>query len=535
MGSLYKLVKTSLINSMGINKLLKEGSAEEEYKGFPKIIGMIALGLIISAVPFVYANAMATVLEPYGMLDLVLVAGIVAGSAMTFFTSIFKAQGILFASKDYEMLMSLPIKQSVVLASKMIQILLLNYLFMALCLIPPSIVYFSKVSIEPIFFGYLIVVFLFAPLLPIVAASIIAFILSYISSKVKYKNLVIVVGSLLALALIMIASTNINSIIGAVVENGESIKIGIGKVYPLALYFTNALANLSFVDLLKFALASLIPFIIFLIIFNKAYKNINSKLGENFKSSNYKLTALKTKSPLMALIKKEVKRYLSSPIYILNTSVGLLLVTMASVYILFFGTDMIGQIMAMEGMEIAESMIPLMMIGVITFAVIMSSTTNSTISLEGKNLWILKSLPIAETEIFKAKIAVNLMLLLPIILLNAIILLIGLKLNLVNLLWIIIIPSLYAFIISISGLIINLKFPKLDWVTEVSVVKQGVSVMLTLLLGFIVVLIPVGVLIGFKITNINLYLSGLSVALIAVIFILGTILKTKGKELFNEL
>lgn len=532
MGSLYSVVKAGLINSIGINKILKEGSYDENYKGAPKLIGMIFISLMILALPFVYSNAMANMLEPYGMLELILITAIVGGSAMAFFTSIFKAQGILFASKDYEMLMSLPIKESVILASKMIQLLLLNYLFMGLFIIPPSIVYFSRVTISPIVIIYLLVAFIFAPLLPIVAASIIAFLLSYISSKVKFKNLVIVVGSLGATLLIFLVSLKANDIIAMVLENGDSLKAAIGKIYPLALYFTDALSGGSFIGLLKFVAASLIPFIIFLVVFAKAYKTINAKLGENFKSANYKLTSLKTKSKEMALTRKELKRYFGSPIYVLNTSVGILLVTIGSFCIVFFGQAIVTQFIQIPG---AEEMIPLIMLGALIFGVNISCTTNSSISLEGKNLWILKSSPLDEMDIFKGKIAVNLIILLPMILVNSILLLIGLKLDFVTFIWMIIIPTLYAFIIAISGLLINLKFPKLDWVTEVSVVKQGASVMISMLFGLLIGITPIGVLISLKVININMALAVLSVILIFIVCGLWALLKTKGRELFNKL
>ena len=492
MANSYKILKVNIINSIGINKILKEESKREKIK----LIAMaVCIGIAIITVaylPFMYAILMA----------------ILGSSMFTFFTSVYKAQEVLFSAKDYEMLMALPIKPRVILLSKMIQLLLLNYLFVALILIPPAIVYFTRVNISTLFFVYLVIEFIFAPLISIVVASIIAFILSYVLSRVRHKNLVIILGSFIVTILIMLVSNNANSIIDMVTINSEAVNSAVSKAYPPAIYFKDALAHLDVLNLFKFVIVSIIPFLIFLFVFSKFYNNINAKLSESFKSSNYKLTTLKTTSKMKALIIKELKAYFACPIYVLNTSFALVLITIVSIASLFFGGDVIANLLKVPEVK---NILPQLMIGVLSVVVCMSCTTNLSISLEGKELWILKSSPIDAIDIFKGKIAVNLIILIPIILLNSVILLVSLKMNLISFLWLIIIPTLYAFVISILGIFINLYFPKLEWISEVTVVKQSLSAMLAPLLGMILVAIPVGILILFKVSNVNLYLVILSV------------------------
>ncbi|MFR7880613.1 MAG: hypothetical protein ACLU5J_03390 [Christensenellales bacterium] len=43
---------------------------------------------------------------------------------------------------------------------------------------------------------------------------------------------------------------------------------------------------------------------------------------------------------------------------------------------------------------------------------------------------------------------------------------------------------------SITGLYINLLYPKLNWESEQEVVKQGISVLVTMSVNFIIVVIP---------------------------------------------
>jgi len=96
--------------------------------------------------------------------------------------------------------------------------------------------------------------------------------------------------------------------------------------------------------------------------------------------------------------------------------------------------------------------------------------------------------------------------------------------------------SLLGILMSFAGLIMNLWFPRFDWTSETSVVKQSMSVMMTMLFGFAAPVIPIVfyfVLLqklgfgAFVIISIGVY--GLLAA--AAYLYLGT----KGKKIFENL
>lgn len=485
-------------------------------------------------------------LNQFGMLDLILISSVIMSVLFVLFTSIYKAQGVLFGSKDFENLMSLPIKPSVVLTSKMLELLLLNYLFTALVLIPTSIVYFRNASVSPLFFLFMLISILFVPLLPVVVASICAFGLSYISSKTKHKNIILTVLSIIFLVGFMAASFKMNDIMNYVIANSSSIASAMTKVFPPAYYYADALANLSVSSLGMLIIWSVVPFIIFVAIFARSFKSINLRLGETFKKSNYKMTSLKTSSPTVALFKKELRRYLSSSIYVMNTSVGMLLVLMAAVAAAFVGAEGFIKIMMQSGdaditmaINAMKDMLQFMPLMLICFGVGISCTTGSSISLEGKNLWILKSSPVKAFDIFKGKIAVNLALTIPSIILCTILFWIGFDLTFVNTMWTLLIPTLLAVLVAVSGVIINLYFPKMEWKNETQVVKQSLSSMVSMFMGVILVAIVIGICyLSIKylhITNIYVYLAGITVLLAILDVVSVIILKTKGENLFNKL
>ncbi len=458
----------------------------------------------------------------------------ILSTMFSFFTSVYKAQGVLFSSRDFETLMSLPIKPSIILASKMIELLLLNYLFVVLVTIPPSIVYFMKSNASIVFFLYLLIGIVFIPLLPIVMAAIIAFAISYISSRMKHKALILNIGTLIAVVIIVIGSFKIDKIINMVIANSESIIEGIKTIYPPSYYFTDALVNLSLLSMAKLILWSIIPFILFLIVFGRSFKSINLRLGETFKKSKYKLTTLKTNTLRGALIKKEFKRFFSSSIYVSNTTIGIVLGD--------FLLDQMAQSSDTDLQAIAPLLKQVMQFApliILSFGVGMTCTTGSAISIEGKNLWILKSSPLEVKDIFISKIAVNIILLVPAIIVDTIMLAIAFDLTLINFMWTILIPTLLAILVSVGGLLINLYFPKLDWTSQVQVVKQSLSSMISILMGGILVAVMIFITIGinkvFAITNVNLYLGAIALLLVLLILLVYTILKIKGEKLFNKL
>ncbi len=544
MSKLGILLKTNIINSVGINNIKhgKGNGAKNTFAGASLLIGVIAIGALV----ILYASGMAIMLKQFGMLDLILIASVTMSVLFAFFTSVYKAQGVLFGGADFENLMSLPIKPSVILTSKMLELLLLNYLFTALILIPTSIVYFRNVSVSPIFFIFMVVAILFIPLIPIVAASIFAFGLSYISSKTRYKNAILIILSMVLLIGFMVASFQMNDIMNYVMANSSSIADAVNKMYPPAFYYADALSNLNIGSLGMLIIWSLVPFIIFVAIFARSFKSINLRLGETYKKSNYKMTSLKTSSQSGAMLKKELKRYFSSTIYVMNTSVGMILVIMAAVASLFVGGEGLVQIMAGSSDVDVSMMMPAMMdllqfipLIIICFGVGICCTTGSSISLEGKNLWILKSSPIRAIDIFKGKIGVNLVISIPSIILCTVLFWVGLDLTLINVVWTLVIPTLLAVLVAVSGIIINLYFPKLDWKNETQVVKQSLSSMMSMFMGVILVAIVIGICyLSIKylhVTNIYAYLGGITALLVVLDAAAIIILKTKGEKLFNKL
>ena len=338
-------------------------------------------------------------------------------------------------------------------------------------------------------------------MLPIIAASIIAMFITFISSRFKHKNIVTIVVGLIAFLLIMIVSMNMQNYINAFVENSDSIVKGLSSIYPPAMYLKDALVNYNIVDLIKFIVISIIPFVIFIIVFSKTFKVINGKLAESYKKANYKVERLESSSITKALVMQELRRYFATPIYVMNTASGMVLLVAASIATLFISKETLAELM-----EYPE---------------------------------IVRSLPIEPKDIFKGKIITNLIITIPAAIVANIIFYIGLKFEIKYLILNIMISIVFSGVSAVLGLIINLYFPKMDWTNPTTVVKQSASVMITILGIMILILALIGVSVVlveiFNINNMMIILSIVLISFLIILFVSIKILDKIGSEKFNRL
>ena len=538
MSNLFILLKNSFVNSTGINSLSKGIDNSKEKKKL--LITTATLLLIATVICFIstsYSIALAIVLKPMGYLDLILIVAILFSCILSFIMSIYKAQGTLFSSKDYDLLMSLPIKNSTILTSKILSLMSISYIETALIIIPASIVYLIyNGSLSWIFFIILVVGLIFIPMIPIIAASIIAMIITFISSRFKHKNIATIVVGMGALLLILIVSMNMQNYINAFVENSDSIVSGLSKIYLPAMYLKDALVNYDVFNLLKFIAISIIPFVIFIIVFSKAFKTVNGKLSESYKKANYKVKKLETSSITKALVMQELRRYFATPIYVMNTAFGMVLLVTASIATLFVSKETLVELLGYP--EIAN-MIPVAILVILVFTIGLSCTTNSSISLEGNRLWILKVLPIEPKDIFKGKIITNLIITIPAAVIANIIFYIGLKFDVKYLILNLVISIVFSIVSAVLGLIINLCFPKMDWTNPTTVVKQSASVMITILGIMILILALIGVSIAlvkiFSVTNMMIILTVVLILFLITLFVSIKVLDNIGSKKFNRL
>lgn len=527
---LSKLIKIYLRTIFDINKLLNIKSKKEYQKvASMTLLYIFAFGFLAY---YIYYGASFT-LKGLKLLEIeyiLLVAMMALSSIYLIFKTIIKVNKTIFNAKDYSFLLSLPIKKSTIIASKIFILYFANLIFLLFFMLPAYVAYVLNTSPSLYFHFYFFISVIFIPLVPTVIGGIIGSIFTAIAARFKYKNLgniLINLGFVFVIYYFSFKSQNMNALDLAMLS--ESLVNKLNSIYPLSQIYSEIIQNNSIIHLLLFIGISLGIFELFEFIIEKYFDNINSKLNAVTINKVYKDQLIKTSSPLMSLYKKELKRYVSSSIYVLNTAIGSLLLIVAIILLFVVGGEKLDAILDVPNIsQIFMTKGPLMF-GVFAS---LSCTTQSSISMEGKNLWILKSLPVEIIKIFIAKIMVNLTIIIPTILISAVVLTIGLHLSFLNFLVLLFTPIVFAIFIAGLGLIINLYFPIFDWANEIKVVKQSMASFLTLALGMATSIIPLVITVKINATLYS-FIIGL-IMLIACIF-LYSFLFNKGKKLFKSL
>ena len=166
----------------------------------------------------------------------------------------------------------------------------------------------------------------------------------------------------------------------------------------------------------------------------------------------------------------------------------------------------------------------------------MNDITAPSVSLEGKNIWIVQSFPIPSRKVLAAKLKLHVLL----TVIPAIPLIIAVE-------WLIKPEPQFAILIPIAvvlfivlmasfGLFLNLKMPNLNWTNEIVPIKQSMSVMISLFGGWVITVALAGLyalLASFLSPFVYLLLA--CVLLLALCAVLIRWILTRGAERFASL
>ena len=475
----YKyLLRMQLYNLFGINRLIH--SCDKQEKQRSAIVA--ALGLAAIAILAIYITKFSNSMAKAGLGKALPTLMVVICSLTTLTLTFVKSTGALIGLKDYDMVMSMPVNTLSIVTSRVTLLYLINLIIGFIAMLPSSIIYIMY-ECPPICSCLFLVGALFlAPIIPMIISLSLGVLIVAVSSRSRHKNIFSLVLSTAAVLMIVFASAKTLSMDEAQITNlGVAMAETVNKFYPPAILFTNALLHNDWVGFVIFAAVSLLSGIAFIAIVSHYYKTLNTAVFSHYAKKDYKMGALKSSSPFMALYKKELRRLSSCTIYALNSCIGIVLLFVVALGAAFFMPPALRQqIETMGIMSIIQNIMPIALAVFVT----MTSTTAASLSLEGKNRWIMCSVPTQARTVYNSKIAVNLSVILPVLYVSTILIRIVIPCSLMQTILMFLIPTVYAFFISVLGIYLNIKFPKYDWTSEYYAVKGGaISVLATALGG----------------------------------------------------
>lgn len=507
------LLKMQLYNFLNINRLRYSDNKKEIRR--ISIIGiswLFVIGLMIA-----YSTVISIGLAKAGAVDTLPIISTLVCSIITLILTFLKSSGVFFGLKDYDMIMSLPVKNTDIVLSRLTMVYLTS-LLTSVIVVLPSIVIFGINAENGIHGSVIFLLSMFVlPIIPIIISLTLGTVITALSSYSKHKNIFSLILSTLVVLLVVAVSTQAQNM-----NSNELLNIGLiisdvtNNIYPPATIISKAVKYQNWVSFIEFAGISVCISMIFTVVISCFYKTLNS-ITFSSSATKYEDKSLKISSPFKAMYKREFYRYFSCTIYALNSTIGILLLFIASILLLFISPEMLEKQSGIIGLnQILREILPL----VIAIFVTMTSTASASLSLEGKSRWIMCSIPVRTIDIFNAKIAVNLTVIFPFMMISAILLCIAMKLSLIQTVLSFVIPTTYALFISVLGMYMNMKFPKYDWTSEYYAIKGGsISVLSSMGIGILSSLIPLLICVMFS--DYSIWVMGtVSVLLLIISFTL---------------
>lgn len=498
MNKILSLIKTDLNITFGLTSIIN--SFKTKKNRWQIIIFAIAmLSLIPTYIMMIKGvSLLYNAYRQIGQQSYFLMMGILASQGIVLFFGIMYVMSKYYFSNDLVHLVPLPIKPSYILGSKFVTIMVSEYITSLPIFLPFAIIFGIQGNLGIIYWIYTILIALTLPILPLALASILVMVfMKYTNIKGK-KDLFRVVMAVIFMVIVIYLQLTLQKVMSGALTQGEDFFFNLardanllvkklGVISPPAKWgafaMTNSSKTIGISNLLYFIISGVLSFVVMIFLSEKLFfggliGNIEASASKGRGKKKEASKSSNVTKPYLALAKKELIMLFKTPIYLLNSIGGVIIIPI----VLFFSIKSGDESMAplLDVLYSNMDIVFLGLIGFIAFYGILNNVGTTTFSREGKNFWIQRTLPIKVKDQIKGRILASL----AIQLLGSIILLIIvsliIKLSIINLLLVAILGILASIPLTQLGMIIDITRPLLTWTNPQQAMKQNLNVLIAM-------------------------------------------------------
>ena len=336
---------------------------------------LLYLGLIgyLCVMCFMMAKFLCKAFVPMGLSWFYFVIMGLLALVLGVFGSVFNTYATLYLAKDNDTLLAMPIPPRYILLARLAGVYASGLFFELIVMLPATVAWL--IWGEPTVLGTI-----FALLVPFVLSffvrslsCLVGLAVAAISVRIKRKSLVITVLSLGLLALYMWGYTKLMAsladLLAVVGEIAERVK---GPLFPL--YHMGLAATGKVTSMLIFVGIVLAVFVAVFLFLSYSFLSL-ATTNKGVAKREYKRERVAQGSVDGALLRKEIKRLLSSPTYMLNCGLGALFLPVLGVMALIFRDDIFAMLPLFTGLLGGEDTVPLLLAAM---ACMMASMVYST-------------------------------------------------------------------------------------------------------------------------------------------------------------
>ena len=452
---------------------LRMGGRRRAASGVGAALIMAGLACYLSCV---YSFAFAGQLRQAELLPLLIALMGVMAAVMGVFFTLFAAQGVVFGGKDNDLMLSLPVSPFALLLSRTLALYLENLLICLFVLLPAGAAYqlHGGGGGAGLWLALIPGAALLA-LLPTLIALVCGFVLAWLTGRFVRRALLSTLLYGAFLVLLMVGVFRLNGLMLSLAQAAAGLQASLAGWGLPFLLLEEAVCLGRPQALLALAALCVLPFLGVVWLFARRYRAILSRLAVRAGRSDYRLRKLASGSPRQALLLKEARRFFSTPIYLFNTGFGLFLLVGGGAAALIFQARMRPTLALL--VQAGAPILPLLA-AVLAFVISTVAITASSISLEGRCLWIVKAAPVSAATLLFVKAGFQLLLVLPCLGVCVVCLTPALGLGLWGGTVLFAVAGTFALCCAPLGLWCNLFFPRLDAPNDTVVVKQSLAALL---------------------------------------------------------
>ena len=394
--------------------------------------------------------------------------------------SVFTTYSILYKAKDNELLLSMPIPPAYILFARMLTVFIMNIVCCALVWVPAIVVHGSTGL--PLVFQILLLFIL--TLLVTVLTCFLGWVIALVAGRLNNKTFATVAVSLILVGGYYYFYFKIDRMIKYVIANGAEVASSI-KGWGFPAWQLGLASTGSVLSLIGFSLAVIALFILTYAILSKTLIGLLTAKRAG-KKAVYREKREKLSGADSALLRKELKRFVSSSTYLLNSGFGMLMMAAAAAALLIKADTVYAAAEKVLGAMGNLGIIPVAAAAAVCLITSADNISAPSVSLEGRQIWILQTMPVDAARVLKAKKRLHVLLNgVPAILLTAALGFV-LRAKIYEILLMLCVVGAFIWLHGAFGLMMNLLKPNLEWTSEAVPIKQGMPVMFSMFGGWVV-------------------------------------------------
>ena len=537
-----------------LTKILIKSSTNDASQGKNKkrnnigkiIILFLAYGYIIgfmSTISYMTISGLIILNQPALFLSFVFTILLGIGILQTAITSL----NVLFFSKDLDFLIPLPITAQKVVIAKLNCLVISQYMLSGFLALPGLIIYGILLNLGILYYIIAVTALLLFPLIPVAAISLLVTIVMKFTKVIKNKEAVQYITVFLTIVLIIaLTGTSENSITGKEIANSLLQYNGtiemVSKTYPIIDMIMKALMNYNnvngIINIGAFAIFSLFVYYIVSLLISKIYVKTVISL-ETIKSKKIKkIEKIKTNHVFVSYLKKELKLLVRNPIFfmqcVLPSIIFPIIITVPAIMELANTTPDIA-VLQNDFSKFINTNFGLMgsLVAILVFYMF-NYTSVTSISRDAQNAVFIKYIPISLEKQIMYKIMPGILLnMFPIIYLLIFMICFIPGIVLKTIVYIVIVSMLINVLNNVLMILVDLKNPKLKWITEQAVVKQNFNMFFAM--AFVGVEVLLVFVLGMFINELDLLFIILTTIFMLVTILIKKYIKNNQEKIFEKI